>query len=366
MTEKEISNDLTRFCRDIGDFSDDLRTVMQNVMTQFVNSLDYQNGDTAEIITFDTYIMFMCMNTNDASLLDNGIQNMSTYGDTALYDALITGIQSSGSRSGARCVIGFTDGEDNSSPHTYQEVIALSQQMEVPVYIIGTASADSAILQEITTQTGGKYWSIDVINDMSEIMNEIYGIQKDMYCIEYDSDSSADATAERSVSCVQAGDEGGAELDNVTFTPKAAAQVAPHTSRYEVVKEDCTWIQANNECMAKGGHLVTITSQEEEDKVSQMAQDAGLQFVWMGGYTSEKDDQVYGHWVTGEPFSYSAWYPNEPSRDDKDGTPEFYLMLWNVDNAWTWNDQRDDIFSSGLKYFTGKTGYICEYEDMAQ
>ena len=65
-----------------------------------------------------------------------------------------------------------------------------------------------------------------------------------------------------------------------------------------------------------------------------------------------------------QPFAYTAWFPGEPSRNDKDGTPEFYLMLWYVQDYWSWNDQRDDVINdTGLSYFLGNTGYICEYED---
>ena len=41
-----------------------------------------------------------------------------------------------------------------------------------------------------------------------------------------------------------------------------------------------------------------------------------------------------------------------------------YLMLWKVDSqGWTWNDQRDDLFTPELAHiFKGKMGYICEYE----
>jgi len=34
----------------------------------------------------------------------------------------------------------------------------------------------------------------------------------------------------------------------------------------------------------------------------------------------------------------------------------------NVNGNWSWNDQRNDP-GRDFKYFAGKTGYICEYED---
>ena len=335
---------------------------MQSIMNDFVTSLDYASGDRVEILSFDTYVMYMCTYTQDISLLQNGIYNMVPYGDTALYDALVTGIMNAGSQTGARCVIGFTDGEDNQSIYTPQEVISLALQREVPVYLIGTSWADSYTLEYICDQTGGYYWSIDSIYDISQILQTIYSDQKEMYCIEYESDPNADPYAKRRINC-SLGDE--YYIGNITgleFQATPAVKQAPHTSRYEIIKEDISWTQANNACIARGGHLATITSQAEMDELVRMCEGAGVKYCWIGGYTSVRNGTAFGHWITGEPFSYTAWYPGEPSRNDKDGTPEFYLMLWKVEDAWSWNDQRDDVLQSGLPYFTGNIGYICECE----
>jgi len=41
-----------------------------------------------------------------------------------------------------------------------------------------------------------------------------------------------------------------------------------------------------------------------------------------------------------------------------------YLMLWKVNEEWSWNDQRNDpAGETGLKSFIDTTGYIIEYED---
>lgn len=333
---------------------------MQNAMTDFVRNMDFSAGDQAEIISFDSYIMYMCTYTKDPVLLSNGISNMTPYGQTALYDALITGINNAANQSGARCVIGFTDGADNVSTHSYNDVIRIANEKEVPVYIIGTGSAESSILTEICYQTSGYYWNINSINDMSGIMNQIYSNTKSMYCVEYESDAGADAYSSRSVDCVVSGSNYSCYSSNVTFTPVKALQKTKHSDRYEVIKEDITWTEANEKCIAKGGHLATITSQDEMDKLSAMVDAAGIKNAWIGGYTSVRNGTAFGHWVTGEVFDFARWYPGEPSRNDKDGTPEFYLVLWKVDGEWSINDERDDMLE--MSYLKGKIGYICEYE----
>ncbi|MBR2187905.1 MAG: VWA domain-containing protein [Eubacterium sp.] len=335
---------------------------MQMIMQQFVQSMDFASGDQAEIISFDSYIMYMCTYTQDVSLLQNGISNMTAYGDTALYDALVTGINNAGSQAGARCVIGFTDGEDNMSIYTPDEVISLALQKEVPVYIIGTGMADYATLSDIALSTGGDYWSVDSISDLSQIMMEIYSNQKDLYCIEYDSEKSADPYASRTVSCVLADETHGGMETGVSFQATEALSQVTHASRYEIIQGDLSWTEANDICISKGGHLATITSQSEMDQLVSMAEKSGLKYLWIGGYTSVRNNSTFGHWITGEDFNYTAWYPGEPSRNDLDGTPEFYLMMWKVGDAWSWNDQRNDVANSEFEYFKGNVGYICEYE----
>lgn len=345
-----------------GSMESDLPT-MQNIMSQFVNALDYASGDMVELIAFDSYVMYMCTYTQDTSLLNNGINNMTTYGETALYDALYEAVRNAGCKEGARCVIAFTDGEDNCSVHTAEEVISLANSLSVPIFIIGTYSGDYSMYSDITGRTGGMYWDIDSVSDMSTILDSIYQREKNMYCLEYVSDASADAYAQRNISCVVADNTYGSVIDTI-FTAVQTLEKEKHESRYELIVEDISWSEANEACLKKGGHLITITSQDEMNQAIALAEGAGLRFVWMGGYTSIRNDVAYGHWITGEPFEFQPWYPGEPSRTDEDGADEMYLMLWQVNDEWSWNDQRNDpVGETGLEYFKGKTGYICEYED---
>jgi len=340
---------------------------VKDILSEFVDALDYDTGDQAELISFDSFVMYMCTYTNSASQLHNGISSMEPYGNTALYDALCEGITNAGSQSGARCVIAFTDGQDNESSHTPEDVVSLANTYDVPVFIIGAAQADFGTLESIANRTGGRYWSITDISDLSVILSDITAGQQGMYCLEYESDASTAATAAREVSfALIDGNRGAVSTSNVE--PVEVSEPQKHNSRYELIQADISWTEANEECIRKGGHLVTVTSQDEMNKVCRMAEDAGIDFVWMGGNTSVRGNTAFGHWVTGEPFDFTAWYPGEPSRNDRDGTPEMYIELWRLksDGEWSWNDERDRPFEDNeMQYMRGRMGYVCEYEDAA-
>ena len=339
---------------------------IQQVMTSFVRKLNFDAGDKAEVLAFDSIVQQMAYFTNDPGLLVNGINNMSTDGMTALYNAIHDGVNHATLQGGARCVIAFTDGIDNQSIYTSEEVIQYALKNQVPVYIIGVGSdVDTYTLQDIADRTGGRYWFIDDLYDLEDIYNEIYASQMEIYAVEYLSDDQAEPTDARDLKVAVDSDscEGGIE---VSFTPSAAMKQREHTSRYELVIGSYTWEEASQRCQEMGGHLATITSQSENDELAAMAEEAELKYVWIGGYTSyDSDNHVFGHWVTGEEFSYENWSKDEPSRYDiGDGEPEWYLMLWTVPElgGWTWNDQRNDPVSY-VATMADKMGFICEYEE---
>ena len=92
-------------------------------------------------------------------------------------------------------------------------------------------------------------------------------------------------------------------------------------------------------CESLDAHLVTITSQAEQDFVSSVAE-----FTWLGGYDglgSIEPSQAPFMWITGEPFEYQAWGEGQPNNtlhacpDDSGGCYEHCLLK---EDDHTWND----------------------------
>lgn len=334
------------------------------VMTGFVNSLHYQEGDRAEVLAFDSIVQQMCYYTNDSTLLVNGINNMSTDGLTALYDAIHDGVHNAALQGGARCVIAFTDGMDNESRYTPGEIVQYALTNQVPVYIIGVGyDVEESTLRAVAEDTGGEYWFIDDLYDLQAIFDEIYAEQKKLYAVEYTSDTGADAYAARELEVTVSG-AGRRAQEQVSFQAVPSVSGKTHASRYELVREALTWEEAAQRCQEMGGHLATITSQDEMDAIVSMAEGADLRYIWLGGYTSyDGAGNVFAHWVTGEPVSFQLWSDGEPSRRDLDGVDEWYIMLWNIPSlgGWRWNDQRNDPVSA-VPSMAKSMGFICEYE----
>lgn len=116
--------------------------------------------------------------------------------------------------------------------------------------------------------------------------------------------------------------------------------------KYEIFRETLTWEEAKAACEAKGGHLATITSQEEQKMIESLnAQNSKL---WIGGY---KNSAGQWCWVTGELWKYQNWGDGEPNNSSNVVADESCVAVWPV----KWND-----LANSNTY--EQSGYVCEWE----
>ena len=55
---------------------------------------------------------------------------------------------------------------------------------------------------------------------------------------------------------------------------------------YVGLKERLSWRKAESSCVNKGGHLVSVRSQKEQEEVAAVANAAGILFFWQGATIS--------------------------------------------------------------------------------
>ena len=129
----------------------------------------------------------------------------------------------------------------------------------------------------------------------------------------------------------------------------------PHT--YEAIRADVGWLQARDDAAARGGYLVCINDETELQTVIDMATQAGFDKIWIGAHR-ENGEIV---WESGEKIDFYRWDEGEPSYTDRgDGAAEDYLMLWQRNGQWVYNDSRENPLTDFYGMYGGKTGYVVE------
>ncbi len=122
-----------------------------------------------------------------------------------------------------------------------------------------------------------------------------------------------------------------------------------------------SWTDANKAANLKGGYLVTITSQAENDFVHALINNATYWDYpcgpWIGGYQPEGSPEPAGgwRWVTDEPFLYSNWNDQQPN--EWQGNNENRIHFGFTPRTPFWNDVPDAATTpEGLRI----RGYIVE------
>ena len=109
--------------------------------------------------------------------------------------------------------------------------------------------------------------------------------------------------------------------------------------RYELIT--CgTWSLCRDAAIAKGGNLVTIRNQAENDWLTTtLIQQAKPDFaVWIG--FTDAGHEGNWTWASGEVKPYSNWYPGEPNNS---GNVENYAIIYNSgEYKDKWNDVQND------------------------
>ncbi len=117
---------------------------------------------------------------------------------------------------------------------------------------------------------------------------------------------------------------------------------------YQRIDIAMTWHEACVYCQKLGGHLVTITSKEENDFVYRNLGIDGIN-IWIGA-TDETEEGTW-QWVTGEPFIYSNWATQMPD-DYQHG--QDYAIFWDL-SPQRWDD-------NGLPECNCRYVFICEWD----
>lgn len=130
-------------------------------------------GDLAALMSFDTRLVTLREFTSQFDEIRAGLADLNTFGSTSIYDAIAGTAAAVAARTQQRrAIVVVTDGSDNASRYSPQDVARIASTIDVPVYVfaVGDMTADETsgedappplALAELAHATGGDYFRAD-------------------------------------------------------------------------------------------------------------------------------------------------------------------------------------------------------------
>jgi Ca-activated chloride channel homolog len=153
-----------------------------------------QQGDRVFVVNFGEDAFLDQDYTQDVGKLRAALQRVETRGSTALYDAIIGAVNHLNQNSALqkKILLVVTDGQDNASQATFQEVLHKLQSKNAPVlYTIALEQndrrdeANRQSLRMLSEQTGGTAFFPSSLNEVQSIASAIAQDIRSQYVIGY-------------------------------------------------------------------------------------------------------------------------------------------------------------------------------------
>ena len=205
---------ITDFRRDIAgvsvallfDVSGSMEGHLSNAREAATHVLSWLDGrDEAAVFTFDTQLQQSSAFTKSPQSLPEQLSSVVPFGATSLHDAIAETARRVADREGRRrAVVVLTDGNDNASRLTPEQVSAIASEIDVPVYILGVVpaidnpTADTATmsversalagpLADLANWTGGHVFVVSTPGQRSIAARQIIDELRHQYLIAFES-----------------------------------------------------------------------------------------------------------------------------------------------------------------------------------
>lgn len=155
-----------------GSMSGNRKTNAQAAINLFIDQMNEQ--DKMNIIGFNLSASRFCEFTNDRDVLHNAVESIYDVGGTSVSSGMNMSVNEfdkivdeSGNYN--KVIILLCDGDVDDCRGAIQKSI----ENNIVIYTINVVNADVEYLQDMASQTGGRYYYTNVVSDMSEILHKI-------------------------------------------------------------------------------------------------------------------------------------------------------------------------------------------------
>ena len=162
----------------------------------FIDLLRDDFEDACEVIKFDWWVVVeQVFTTNKDDLRAAVVSPWTTeWTGTKLYDAVYKAIEDTASytapQGSLRSVVVASDGVDNASSHSLNEVISLAVSNGIRIFTVGVGSVDAEVLQQMAEGTDGSYFYAPTSSDLETIYFTIVTEHCGGYIVSYETSAT--------------------------------------------------------------------------------------------------------------------------------------------------------------------------------
>jgi Ca-activated chloride channel family protein len=161
---------------------------MKTAVKEFLTAVSSQ--DRVTLLGFNDTIFPLARKATDPDQRVMAVDRLACWGNTALYDVIVTGINLLGRETGRKAMVVFTDGEDMGSHTSLSDVERRLEASGVTLYVIGQGRAlKMDVLKErmnrLAHSTGGRAVVTEQIDDLRGAFTELLDELSHQYLLGY-------------------------------------------------------------------------------------------------------------------------------------------------------------------------------------
>jgi Ca-activated chloride channel family protein len=153
-------------------------------------------ADQVTLVAFNDNIFTPARRSTDPEARVRAVDRLAPWGGTALFDAMLTALNTVGKQPGRRSVVVFSDGEDQNSVATLKRVESRLETSDATIYTIGLGRsvrdrALAAIMARMSDASGGRSFLIDDVDELDKVFADIVEELSNQYLLSYGSSNAA-------------------------------------------------------------------------------------------------------------------------------------------------------------------------------
>lgn len=167
----------------------------QEAAIKFFNDVVRPKTDEAFVVAFDSVPSLTQDFTDNPELLAKGVTALKPFGGSAVFDAIYFAVdrklkKKDEGKSVRRLIILISDGEDNQSRVTRDEVLEMARRAEVTIYAISTNTSNTTtrgdkLMAKLAEETGGRAFFPLNIGDVAHAFDTIQEELRSQYALSY-------------------------------------------------------------------------------------------------------------------------------------------------------------------------------------